>query len=67
MIGGCQNIKGTVFEEVVKTTIEQYLNDDMELYVKLHIGQLKEEEYPLGASSYVLEHFFEKPSLSLTV
>ncbi len=67
VIGGCQNIKGTVFEEVVKTTIEQYLNDDMELYVKLHIGQLKEEEYPLGASSYVLEHFFEKPSLSLTV
>lgn len=67
IIGGCQNIKDTIFEEIVKTTIEKHLANDMELKVNFCIGELREEEYPLGACCYVFEHLFEKPSLSLAV
>lgn len=67
IIGGCRNLKGSIFEEMVNHTLEEYLANDMELNVKLYIGQLKTEEYSLGASCYVFDHLFEKPQLSLAV
>lgn len=67
IIGGCRNLNGSIFEKTVTQTMEEYLANDMELNVKLYIGQLKTEEYSLGASCYVFDHLFEKPHLSLAV
>lgn len=67
VIGGCKNLEGSSYWEILTDTVRRNLTNDMELNPKLHIGKLQKEEYPLGACCYVFEHLFEKPKLSLAV
>lgn len=67
IIGGCNNLDGSVYWDTLQETVKKYLVHDMEMNLDIRIGKLQKEEYPLGACCYVFEHMFAKPKLSLAV
>ena len=67
IIGGCQNLEGSVYWETLLDTVKQNLVNDMEMTPDIRVAKLPKEEYALGACCYVFEHLFEKPGLSLVI
>lgn len=67
IIGACQGIEDSVLFHKVSETIDALMTREMKEDFTIYPGQLKENEYPLGACYYVFEHLFEKPKLSLAV
>lgn len=58
--------KNIFLNELIKE-VKQNLSEEMEMQVDIKTASINEEEYPLGACCYVLDHFFKKPELTLTV
>lgn len=67
VIGGCTQIEDSDFFKKIVGTVKDYLIEEYETEIDIRVGSLKEEEYPIGACCYVLDHIFEKPKLSLKI
>ncbi len=67
IIGACQGIEGSILFDKVSETIDSLMTREMKEDFTIYPGQLKEQEYSLGACYYVNEHLFEKPKLSLAI